>query len=68
MINRHNNYNNTIVEIIDLEKKQEIFVIRPSKQININIIERDKNKLQNVYDLGVKDANKNIKKLKKYLA
>lgn len=68
MINRHNNYNNTIEHIIDLEKKQEIFVIRPSKQININIIERDKNKLQNVYDLGVKDANKNIKKLKKYLA
>lgn len=68
MINRHNNYNTTIEKIIDLEKKKEIFVIRPSRKININVIERDKNKLQKVYDMGVEDAKAVIKDLKKYLS
>jgi len=67
MMNRHNNYNETIERVIELEKNKEIYVIRPSKKININIIERDKEKLQSVYDLGKKDALKIIKKLKKYI-
>jgi len=67
MKNRYNNYNETIEKIIDMEKKKELFVIRPSKKININLIERNKDKLQEVYDLGVNDCNKNISKLKKYL-
>ena len=68
MINRHNNYNSTIEHIINLENKKEIFVIRPSKKININIIERNKEKLQSVYDLGIKDAKKILKDLKKYIS
>lgn len=67
MINRHNNYNSVIERIIDLESKKEIFVIRPSKKINIKVIERDKELLQEVYDLGQNDAKKTIKNLKKYL-
>jgi len=67
ILNRHQNYNQTIEKIINLEKNGEIFVIRPSKKININLIERDSNKLQEVYDLGVKDCKKILSKLKKYL-
>lgn len=67
MKNRHNNYNSTIEKIIDMENEKEIFVIRPSKKIDINLIERDSNKLQEVYDLGVSDCKKNLKKLKEYL-
>lgn len=67
MIKRHKNYNTTIEKIIELEKSKEIFVIRPSKKINIKLIERNKDKLQEVYDIGIKDANKVIKDLKKYL-
>ena len=67
MINRYNVYNSSVEKIIDLEKKKEIFVIRPSKQINIDIIERNPDKLQSVYDLGVSDAKKVIKKLINYL-
>lgn len=67
MIKRHKNYNKTIEKIIELEKNKEIFVIRPSKKINIKLIERNKDKLQEVYDIGIKDANKVIKDLKKYL-
>ena len=64
MINRHNDL---IERIIDMEKKNEIFVIRPSKKINIDIIEKNPDRLQEVYDLGVKDCKKIIKALKKYV-
>ena len=67
MIDRHNNYNKTIEKIIEMEKNEEIFVIRPSKRINIKLIERNRDKLQEVYDLGVSDSNKIIENLKKYL-
>ena len=67
MFNRHNEYNSVIEKIIDMEAKKEIFVIRPSKKINIDIIEKNPNKLQAVYDLGVRDCKKIIKSLKNYL-
>jgi len=67
MLNRHKNYNNIIEKIIDLESKKEIFVIRPSKQININIIERNKDKLEEVYNLGINDAKTIINNLIDYI-
>lgn len=67
MIKRHQKYNETIDNIINLEKQGEVFVIRPSKKLVINIFDRDKDKMQEIYDIGVNDAKKIIKDLKKYL-
>lgn len=67
MINRHERYNEVKEKIMDLENKQEIFVIRPSKDLNIDIKNKDEKKYQEVYDLGVKDTKKIIKDLKEYL-
>lgn len=67
MINRYKNYNNIIERIIDLEEKKEIFVIRPSKKINISLMEREPGKLQEVYDLGVNDCKRVIKILKNFI-
>lgn len=67
MIDRHNKYNKTLEKIIDLENKKEIFVIRPSKKINIGINVSDKEKIQEVYDLGVNDCKNIIDNLKEYL-
>ena len=67
MLNRHKNYNDTIEKIIDLENKQEIFVIRPSKKIDIDLMEKNPEKLQEVYNLGVKDCKERIKELKKFI-
>ena len=67
MLNRYNVYNETIEYIIDKEKKKEIFVVRPSKTIDININEQNPEKYQEVYDLGVEDGKNIIEKLKKYL-
>lgn len=67
MNNRYKNYNDTVEKIIDLENKKEIFVIRPSKLVNIKRIERDVNKLQEMYDLGVEDCKSCLQDLKEYL-
>jgi predicted patatin/cPLA2 family phospholipase len=64
---RYLKYNETLDIIKDLEKKKEIFVIRPSSPLNIKRIEKDLTKIDNVYDLGLKDAKKSLKKLKKYM-
>lgn len=65
--NRYKNYNNSVEKIIDMENNKEIFVIRPSKKIDIKRIERDENKLQEMYDLGIEDSKNRIEDLKKYL-
>lgn len=67
MEQRYIKYNNTIEKIIDMENKKEVFVIRPSKKINLSITTTDPEKLQEIYDLGVNDCNKIIESLKEYL-
>ena len=60
-------YNQTVEQIIEMEKNNEIFVIRPSMPIQLHTIERDENKLQEVYDLGVQVAKERLEALKEYL-
>ncbi|MBQ9854459.1 MAG: patatin family protein [Bacilli bacterium] len=67
MLLRHDEYNSTIEKLISLEKKNEIFVIRPSKKLDINIIERNPSKYDEIYNLGISDCKKSINLLKKYL-
>ncbi len=61
------NYNKEVERVIDLENKKEIFVIRPHKKFYASLIERDVNKLQEIYDMGVDDTLKVIDKLTAYL-
>jgi len=65
---RYKNYNDCVEKIIDMENKKEIFVIRPSRTVKIKRMEKDINKLQEMYDLGLEDGKKIIKELKKYLS
>lgn len=66
-MNRYKMYNDTVERIIDLENKKEIFVVRPSKTVDVKHIERDENNLQEMYDLGVSDCIDCIEHLKSYL-
>ena len=50
-----------------MENKKEIFVIRPSRTVKIKRMEKDINKLQEIYDLGIEDGKNIIEDLKKYL-
>lgn len=65
--NRHINYNFSVEKVIDLENKKEIFVIRPSKTLKIKRIEKDTDKLQAMYDLGVEDCKNKLEELMMYL-
>ena len=64
---RYKKYNDTLDLIEELESKKEIFVLRPSKDLKVKRVEKDINKLQAIYDLGIEDIENNIKDLKKYL-
>lgn len=64
---RYIRYNESLDKIIDLENKKEIFVFRPSRKVEMGRIEKNPDKLQEMYDLGISDANKALKELKNYL-
>lgn len=65
--NRHRNYNETVEQIIRLEAEGELFAIRPSKTIPIKRLEQDPEKLQEMYDLGVANAQAEMERLREYL-
>lgn len=66
--NRYMEYNQAVEQVIQLNEKQEIFVIRPSKTLEISRLEKDPTRVQEMYDLGVSDAKNAIEKLRAYLA
>ena len=56
--NRYKMYNEEVEKVLELERKGEILVIRPSKFIDIKRIEKDIDKMQAMYDLGRNDTLK----------
>ena len=64
---RYKVYNDSVEKLKELEKEGKVFVIRPSKDLHIKRIEKNVDKLQAQYDLGISDAQKNIEEVKKYL-
>lgn len=65
--NRHHTYNETIRQIEKLEAEGNIFVIRPSRALTISRTERDPKRLQEVYDIGRRDALCRMRDLKEWL-
>lgn len=64
---RHNRYNKLLEEIKEMENKKEIFCIRPEKTIKLNLMNKDPQKLEEIYNLGIKNTNEVINELKEYL-
>lgn len=64
---RHERYNETLQYIKDLEKKGEIYVIRPPHKIEVGAVEHNPEKLQKVYDIGRREAEKHLDELKRFL-
>lgn len=60
-------YNLTLEHILDMERKGDVFAIRPSKDLNVKRLEKDAEKLQEQYDLGRADALAVIDKVKEYI-
>ena len=64
---RYAMYNRQVENVINLAEKGDIFVIRPSVDLKIKRIEKDPNKLQAMYELGMKDMQLQWKNLLDYL-
>ena len=54
-------------EIKFLESEKDIFVVRPSELIKIKKMEKNEDKLKNMYNLGYNDLNSRKSELKSYL-
>lgn len=65
--NRHLAYNRTLHQIEELEAAGEIFVIRPSQPLEISRTEHDLARLQQVYDIGRRDALCRMRDLERWL-
>lgn len=66
--NRYAEYNQAVEKVIQMANTGDIFVIRPSQNLNISRLEKDPNKVQAMYDLGIKDGQAAIAGLREYLA
>ena len=67
ILNRHEEYNKIKSYVKELENKGEIFVIRPSVSVKTSIKNKNPERYQEVYDLGVSDTKALLNDLKKYL-
>lgn len=67
MRDRHIHYNKTLEEIEKETGAGRAFVIRPQKKVEVGRVERDKNKLNTLYEEGYQDAVKCFDDLKRYL-
>ena len=64
---RHIMYNKTLEAIQRLEQEGDTFVIRPSSPIITSILEKSPEHLEEIYQLGRKDADAYMEKLKEFL-
>lgn len=68
METRHIMYNKTLKYIEKLEAEGKVVVIRPTREVKIGRLEKDKEKLTNLYHLGYKDAKEKYQELVDYLS
>lgn len=67
MKTRYTRYNKTLEYIYDLEKRGEIFVIQPQVPLTLGRIEKNREKLEEVYKIGYNEARKRYNSLLEYL-
>lgn len=64
---RYLKYNEQLDKVKELESQGKVFVIKPSRKVDIKRLEKDIDKIQEMYDLGVSDMNSKLESLKEYL-
>ncbi|MCM3738087.1 patatin family protein [Bacillus cytotoxicus] len=68
MLTRYEVYNETLHYIEKEEAAGNIFVIRPTEQLQVDRMEKDPDKLQRLYEQGFKDAEKMHEDLVQFLS
>jgi predicted patatin/cPLA2 family phospholipase len=67
MINRHKKYNDTLDRIEQLEKQGKALVIRASGELKVDRLEKNPEKLHNLFLEGYKDAEKSYEKIREFI-
>ena len=64
---RYQHYNDSLDQIEKLEKAGQVFAIRPSKALEIGRLEKNPDKLEDIYQLGLQDGEKIMAELREYI-
>ena len=67
LLNMATDYEKVLAKIKDLENKGKIFVVRPPEVLKIGRLEKNRDKIQRVYDTGLKTGLKELDNIVKYL-
>ena len=64
---RYQHYNDSLDKIEELEKTGDLFAIRPSKTLEIGRLEKNPDKLEDIYQLGLQDGEEVMADLREYI-
>ena len=64
---RPQKYNELYEQIEKLKNENKIFVFQPQKAVKVSRLERNKEKLKELYTQGIDEAEERIEELKRYL-
>ena len=67
LLNMATDYEKVLTKIKDLENKGKIFVVRPPEVLKIGRLEKNRDKIQKVYDTGLNTGLKELDNIVKYL-
>lgn len=67
LLNMATDYEKVLAKIKDLENKGKIFVVRPPEVLKIGRLEKNRDKIQKVYDTGLNTGLKGLDNIVKYL-
>lgn len=67
VVNRHIMYNEQLKYVYEMENTGKAFIIQPHTPLNCSTLEKDKSKLEAIYQLGYKEGLKQIDKVKEFL-
>ena len=65
---RHIGYNRTLDEIAAAEQTGDVLVLRPSRDLHLGRIEKDPDKLREMYNLGRSDAEAKLAQIRAFIA
>ncbi len=65
---RYQRYNDTVEHIIDLENRGEVFIVRPTEDLEIRRLEKNPDKFDDIYQLALTDTEALLKELQSYLS
>ncbi len=65
---RHSEYNDTLNYLYEEEKKGNVFIINPTEKLQVGRVEKNKNKLMDLYQKGYHDVKKLGEPLKEFLS